>query len=365
MDGQWELICHHSYIGQPGIISDYSPQGHSHGVAHGMTAGDFHRDGAAPGSGAVALNDLASFIEIHPTDAWATLDAVKVEFLLRLDPGPDPLWVTLMKCDSFEILMTEECRLQAVFSPGAAYQVGLEVEDPDLFPHEKWTTLGFHYDGSGRTRIVIDDRTVAEKFDAAGIGPLRPPAQPIIIGGGMGEGYGGALKGLIDDIKVWRPDPDRNINQFFSRPVDGKTLTCLRSYVRRFEEALERHPDCVQLLQGAVTDGIERMRREALSKDPATRERLRQLAEAYQSSWRANDIDSAAFTQILVDLSALLQSVGVVAGPQLRQVHDSECMKIVRSEIGLPTCDPELTALMASLSSLPGDLHRGDDSDAS
>ena len=49
----WELICHHTYGGIPGVVVDLSPRATSHGQVFGLDDGDFLADGLATGSGAV------------------------------------------------------------------------------------------------------------------------------------------------------------------------------------------------------------------------------------------------------------------------------------------------------------------------
>ena len=50
----WELICHHTYTGIPGVIVDTSPPAASYGIARNLSDANFLADGVAPGSGAVS-----------------------------------------------------------------------------------------------------------------------------------------------------------------------------------------------------------------------------------------------------------------------------------------------------------------------
>ena len=45
----WELICHHTYRGIPGVVVDTSPHQASHGRAIGLDNSDFLADGGASG----------------------------------------------------------------------------------------------------------------------------------------------------------------------------------------------------------------------------------------------------------------------------------------------------------------------------
>ena len=80
----WELICHHTYRGIPGVVADVSPLGASHGQAKGLANGDFLADGATPGSGAVQLYKQDGRIHIPAeADAWHSLGGIKGEVTVR------------------------------------------------------------------------------------------------------------------------------------------------------------------------------------------------------------------------------------------------------------------------------------------
>jgi hypothetical protein len=365
--GQWELICHHSYIGFPGVISDYSGAG-SHGRAHNLTQGDFHRDGSSPGSGAVGFYDADAQITIIPTEAWAPLDALKAEVRLRLGPSPSSS-CSLIRSDTFEFRTTEDGGLLGMFDT-AGPSIGIRLatghdppHSPDYtLPLNQWVTVGFLYDGAGNAELYADGQAVAKSFSANAIGPLEPPNESITVCQPYSDK---PLNGRIDDVKIWRLDPQRLNDDFFSRPVDAETARCLRRYFEQFEDALDRHPVCARLLRHTAREGLEKLRRDTLGESESTREHIRQWAREYRTLWRANDIDNTALAQILLDMSDWLRRVGVTADPQLQALHESECLKTIRSEIGTLKCDPKLTALLDSLSSLMRDQPQGDESDTS
>jgi hypothetical protein len=75
--GFWELVCHHTYAGTPGVVVDLSPGRGSHAVAEGLQDADILADGVTPGSGAVNLFDPGARIHEPAGPAWAPLDAVR------------------------------------------------------------------------------------------------------------------------------------------------------------------------------------------------------------------------------------------------------------------------------------------------
>ena len=71
----WELICHHTYRGIPGVVVDLSPRAASHGQAFGLDDSDFLADGSATGSGPCASTSKAAeyaFLPRRPlaVDHW-------------------------------------------------------------------------------------------------------------------------------------------------------------------------------------------------------------------------------------------------------------------------------------------------------
>jgi hypothetical protein len=92
MAERWELICHHTYQGIPGIVLDRSPTARSPGRAVGLANADFLRDGATPGSGAVSFYKPGARIHvpIGPDNlaTWQPLGGVKVDVTFRREPHP-------------------------------------------------------------------------------------------------------------------------------------------------------------------------------------------------------------------------------------------------------------------------------------
>ena len=84
----WELICHHTYRGIPGVVVDLSPCAASHGQAFGLDDSDFLADGSATGSGSVRFYKQGGRIRVA-TEAipWKSIIGVRAEVTLRRQPS--------------------------------------------------------------------------------------------------------------------------------------------------------------------------------------------------------------------------------------------------------------------------------------
>ena len=79
----WELICHHTYQGIPGVVVDTAPSRASYGQAIGLANGDFLTDGVTPGSGAVRVFGNGTVYVPTNAPAWQSVIGIKGEVTLR------------------------------------------------------------------------------------------------------------------------------------------------------------------------------------------------------------------------------------------------------------------------------------------
>src|SRR5215207_9698322 len=116
MSELWELICHHSYRGFPGVVVDISGTDGSHGRAVGLAKGDFLSDGAASGSGAVRCYNPTGRVHVSATARpWRTLGGVRAEVTFRREPtGPSGVSF-ILDGDTFQFYIRSE-NLVAWFS---------------------------------------------------------------------------------------------------------------------------------------------------------------------------------------------------------------------------------------------------------
>jgi Concanavalin A-like lectin/glucanases superfamily len=359
MAERWELICHHTYQGIPGIVLDRSPTARSPGRAVGLANADFLRDGATPGSGAVSFYKPGARIHvpIGPDNlaTWQPLGGVKVDVTFRRDPHPAGVVPidTLVDAGPFQLYVrinslvgwvssypTQYANISSAFDPVGpqSYQV----------PTGPWVTVGLLHDGVGTLELHANGQVVARKS-----GPLAP----VNAVGGAGISIGNALNddwslhGEIDEVKIWRLNPQRATEEFFSRPMDEQTVDCWRRLLRESRAAFARHPECARELLAGVGHALDRLHRQALATGPETRRRLEQSQRTYRHLWRAGKLDSPEMRKLFADLIAWMSLAGVHpdADPELMALRDSDCLKTILGELSVPDCDPEAIAMLRAI----------------
>jgi hypothetical protein len=217
----WELICHHSYQGIPGVVVDSSPPRASFGKAVGLDDGDFLTDGATPGSGAVRVFGNGSVYVPTDAPAWQSVIGIKGEVVLRrlgqsLQENIDAF---VIDSDSFKLHISQG-DLVAWFNSSPLQYTEIDarpvgVVPPTYTPIGQWVTVGFLHDGFGTVELYVDGRVVAQRRGT--YAPVNPP-------GAAGLNIGNArtldrdLGGQIDDLKIWRLNPHRFDDNYCLNP---------------------------------------------------------------------------------------------------------------------------------------------------
>ena len=91
------------------------------------------------------------------------------------------------------------------------------------------------------------------------------------IGNALHSG-GLSFNGEIDDVKIWRLNPRRFDDEFYSRPMASETADCWKRLRREMDDAFRRHPDCAKQIGSAVKSTIEGLMRKAVAKGPGDTE---------------------------------------------------------------------------------------------
>jgi Concanavalin A-like lectin/glucanases superfamily len=350
MASQWELICYHTYSGTPGVVYDLSPDHRSSGVAVNLADSDFIAAGATAGSGAVRFHSTGAAIWIPPNTAWRPLDAVRGEVTLLLDPPPaggGQAVSRLIDAGSVQFdIRAGGLRAWFVSNPSGYTEVStaLHAVVPNVkVPTGQWTTVGFLHDGVANQQLFVDGVLVA-----ATTGPLRPVAGSagVTIGNAPSGGY--PIRGLLDDVKVWRANPRRIFDEFFDRPMDPETAACWDDYLRRLRRWMDSNPDCADKLQAEVMAAANSVLRDALNHGPRLHQHLVDSAKRYRAHWRAGELDSPAMARLLGELASLLQAAGIApdANPDVLSLGQSECLRRFRSDVGAPDCDRQFMAML-------------------
>ncbi len=339
----WELILHHTYTGTPGVVFDHSPGRGSHGTAVGLGPGDFVLDGAASGSGAVRFR-RNGLISVTPTRGWDRLGAFRAEVVFRCDrPGGNgqifdsrPLAVFAHFSDrTFDFGFKTADGLQ---------RFGVTFDEIGVDPLA-WTTAGVQHDGLGTVQILVNGETVKTWNDR----PLQQvrPTELVTIG----NGPDGALEfpGLIDDVKIWRPNPTKIKSDFTDRIVKHGLTDCWAEWGKKFRDALTllkaRNPECPAHIAFLI-DHVMATVASALTHSPATRQAWERAVTDYQRLWSSGHV--AQINQVLSALRDVLRSEGVdveQSSAYHALINDRCFQELLRITPPLD-CDPEFTRML-------------------
>lgn len=361
MSEPWELICHHTYSGTPGVVYDVSPGHGSHGQALGLGASDFVDDAADPGSGAVRIRRDFQQIQIPGGPSWSPLAGLRAEVRVKLESSTAGLglhaggnWRWLLSspnCFQFAVIHHS---LVATFSHGPApsTQDTIRTDASVKVPYDRWVTLGFVHDGLTSMELSVDDVTVARSAPRR---PVLPALGGVVVGNTYSATYPKyPVVGSIDEVMVWRLEPDRITNQFFDRPMDDATRRCWEEFLRWLRRWREENPDCAAELDGRIAAMVHDIASRIAAATPEGR--LSRVKKSYGELWRANRMGSSAMADLLSSFAAELAEQGV--DPQqddrFRDVLESDCYRRFVAEMPSLGCDPEIAAYLGAQPSSRG-----------
>jgi hypothetical protein len=154
--------------------------------------------------------------------------------------------------------------------------------------------------------------------------------------------------GDIDDVKVWRLNPNRVRNKFLGRPIDKATADYWARYVDSMRAAFVKYPDCAKQLTAEMRDAVNRSVREIAAQGPETRQRTSELTARYAELWATNDIDGPEMGQAISDLVTWLRLIGVQPeeDDRTKKLKSSRCWKLITSKLAGLDCDPKVEAMI-------------------
>jgi Concanavalin A-like lectin/glucanases superfamily len=342
MADPWELILYHTYTGTPGVISDQSPGRGSHGVAVNLPDGDFFADGATAGSGAVAFEPMSS-IRVAASKSWSPIRGLRAEVLCEC--ATDSVTTTLIDGGSFTF-WARGPHFGAKFSSSPSHNVRIDthlnpIVPNFVLPQNRWMTLGFLHDGAGTMELYFDGTTVARVHT-----PLWPidPVNSVSIGNSHPPSA--AIDGSVDDVKIWRINPQRVDAEFLGRPVDAGVRQCLVDWTRAVGGALRADPQCARQVSDLLDRAVASISREALNHSGATRARFEDAAQEYRHLWSQGDLDK--IVPVLADLVSWLQMAGLdpLDNADVAALLNDECLPTILAAIPPLDCDPLFTGLL-------------------
>jgi hypothetical protein len=345
----WELICHHTYAGVPGVIADLSPVGIGHGRGIGLPSGDFQSDGEFEASGAVNLARNGGWIEIPQSRNWGRIGGIKLELRTYLEP--DMGLRGILSGTPFDFYINDG-QITCIFGiyvviPGIVWHSVVSTTNTPGFqlPTGRWITLGLINDGQGYSAITIDGAVVAEARQSKAVSVFTN----LRIGQSRWSDDE-PLNGRIDDLKIWRIDPKRINREFLNRPIDSATSDCLKRWLDDLRDALEDDVECGQLLPQLALAAVNRMITDSVEHSPEARQRIEQAVREYQRLWAANDLGDE-LVQVIVELSDWLAQEGipVTGSPEFQALMDSPCIRAIGGNLPPLDCDPQFKSFLTQL----------------
>lgn len=363
MASQWEMICHHTYGGIPGVVLDRSQRRSGHGKAIGLADGDFLNDGVIPGSGAVRFYSAGARIDVpvaaDNAAAWQPIIGVRGEVTIRRDARPAGVTPIDMLIEGGSFMFYVRGNALVAWFRGVPTQYGEiastldPIGQPYQVPFGQWTTLGFMHNGFGTMELYANGHAVARKEG------LFAPVAGVAAGAvtiGNTRTLDSPLYGELDELKIWRLNPQRYDEAFFERPMDARTADCWARLQRELRAAFARHPECAQRLLAAIWNAILNLRRQIVSQGPESKRALERAQLAYARLWREGKLDSPAMAKTFGDLIAWMNVLGIdlANNAELRALQESECWRKILAEISVPDCDRDAVALVQSIVGLLG-----------
>jgi hypothetical protein len=347
----WELICHHTYAWE-GLPVDHSPYNH-HGQ---LQQTSFLADGAAAGSGAVVISQQQSRVKIPSGPAWSRLGALRIEAVVRLD-GSGSYRTVVWGHDSFELYVWASGGFQLLVSaPGGGRQIPVldstAAFAPDgqhhVVPANRWVTLGFVHDGISSALLFLDGAVVGARHDlqagVPGVGPLGLDIGNASIGST-------ALRGAVDEIRIWRRDPRALWKEFARRPIDEQTADCWGAFLERLTEILARHPECSRELLPELRAMVERQARSVAALGLEARAEYDRMGDRYRKLWRAGKIDGPEMAKLAAEWLAWCRKrrVETASAAELGELRESDCFRRLFEAAAELDCDPRFTGLLRLL----------------
>jgi hypothetical protein len=342
----WELICHHTYKAN-GLPIDLSPYDNN-GQASPAAKTFWLADGVTIGSGALAFRE-SNRVYVPTQPVWTKLGGLRIEVTARLAGFDGPLQRTLIRAfDSFAFLI-DQGQLHGQVNDAMIMSFTDTIEPPeDRFsvPFGQWMTVGFLHDGIDTMELSANGKTIARKTK---VNTVVPPVGPdgILIGADS-TGWLSKLSLDIDEIKVWRINPQDVSRNFVDRFHDIATLDCWNEFIRSLRESLQKRPECAAELERRLGVALATLRRQVAAHGPEARARYIKMSEEYLQLWKTDQISGPAMMHLVKAWSTWMHELGIWPpnDPELLGFFQSECMKNVVSECKSLDCDSPVGTLI-------------------
>jgi hypothetical protein len=353
----YQLILHHIYRNGPYAIDLSGAE--NDGL---VTAVSYQHNGVSSGSGALVFKSPHSRVRVPPKPIWRHLLALKIEIVVRVDAFGQRRNL-VEGDDSFSFFVDPAGYLWGTFN-GPQYAGGpltwhganSRDNSPDgigrKVPANKWVTLRFEHDGYASVRLFIDDSLVAASYSiVAGVLPVSPAG--VNIGTWtLSDTY--TLDGAIDEVKIYRYDPDDMLGHFLCRPLDKKSAACWAVSFDWLTNALRdpgkrnRILDLMKCIAEAQNEAIRLLR--SKGEDAITKNK--KLSSEYHKLWCEKPIDGREMRQWQEEwFKLMIDTIGRDAWESLiRHVQTclmrSELLRALPEFAQLKKCDPDFAGYL-------------------
>jgi hypothetical protein len=201
-------------------------------------------------------------------------------------------------------------------------------------PANTWVTLGFYHDGFATMQLAMDGVVVGQTSVTAGV--------PSVQGGGVIIGNitasGQPLLGEIDEVRIWRLDPNAVRREFLCRHYDAKTAACWTAIARAVNAWAQAQPTQAAAIAALINAQIAGKIRAILQLPPSEQAKLRAILESYCKLWCSGPIDGTQMRNVLRQWFAALVANGIA--PNL-DLTTGELQGVIDAAKGLTLdCDP-------------------------
>jgi hypothetical protein len=347
-----QLICHHTYDTWGGLPIDRSAYGRSNGTASRV---QFEADGATPGSGALRFED-GSQVAFAAGDAWQDLGALRVEVVAKLrllNPIPVRPRFLVLGSGSFSLADHFPAGLEGTIRGPGGTAVSVNSQPPfspdghsHVTPQEQWSSLAFTYDGFSTMELHIDGVVVGRRS-------VNVPVPPVDAGGvSIGAGLDGhnVLAGRIDEIKIWRRDPEAMRHEFLCRPWDADAIACWMDVFGKIGAAFDRNPREMQAILQDIGRLFDAQLRIAGAAGPSAVTELAGLVQRYTTLWCRGQLDSDAMQTVFRDfIRWWRRHVGGDPGPG--RENEPVILRALQRLVGPVDfrCDPAMLAMQSRI----------------
>ena len=338
-----ELICQQRYR-VAGVPTDLSPY-RNHGTAIDAPG----VPGPNPGQDVIRFPNRDSRVKIllGNLGAWAPLRALKIEVAARVDTNAGRTLGLAAGDGSFFFFVGEKALEAIVFSPAGNMHVrSADADSPDgkfhAVPPNRWTRLAFYHDGFAKMQLAIDGRVVGQKTVEHGVPSVQ--AGGVAIGNNVGAVS--PLRGEIDEISIWRLDPNEMRREFLCRHYTAREARCWEAIFRAIHAWIAVHPSQAKALFGLLDTQMNDFIRALYLLPQAEQATLRAILGDYVKHWCKGPIDGHEMGKVLhrwaSELHRLkLDKVGSLNSSEISRLLSGLDLKKLNVK-----CDPEAVAFV-------------------